>query len=50
MGDRTGKSGQFTFSLNRKGEPVITASSKKDQARAVASICSNPVKVILKKQ
>ena len=49
MGDRTVKSGEFTFSLNRKGQPVITASSRKAQARAIESICSNPVTVILKK-
>ena len=49
MGDRKKNAGGFKFSLNRKGEPIVTVTSKKDQARAMASICSNPVTVVLKR-
>ena len=49
MGDRKKKAGEFTFSLNRKGQPVITASSRESQVRAMASLCSNPVTVLFKK-
>ncbi|MFC2070351.1 hypothetical protein ACFLTB_04175 [Chloroflexota bacterium] len=49
MGDKKKKTGEFKFSLNRKGEPVVTASSRKGQARAIESICSNPVTVIIKR-
>ncbi len=49
MGDRKKKAGEFKFSLDRKGQPVITASSREGQTRAMASLCSNPVTVILKK-
>ncbi len=49
MGDRKKKAGEFKFSLNRKGQPVITASSRQGQARAMASLCSNPVTVVYRK-
>ncbi len=49
MGETKKKAGEFKFSLNRKGEPVITASSRQGQARVMASLCSNPVTVILKR-
>ncbi len=49
MEDRKKKAGEFKFSLDRKGQPVIIASSREGQARAIASLCSNPVTVIYKK-
>ncbi len=49
MGDRKKKAAEFQFSLDRKGQPVITASSRQGQARVMASLCSNPVTVIFKK-
>lgn len=49
MKDRKKKAGEFKFSLDRKGQPVITASSRQGQARVMASLCSNPVTVVYKK-
>jgi len=46
---RKKKAGDFKFSLNRKGEPIVIASTREGQARAIESLCSNPVTVILKR-
>ena len=49
MKGRKKKAGDFKFTVNRKGEPVVTASTREGQARAIESLCSNPVTVILKR-